>query len=144
MVLRKPDLIAGSALLLSGSFFGWLAWLDFPEGSGNVPGPAFFPILLSTLLAVAGLSLIVTTIRDGGLPGVCFRSPAGLSKVLLLLVLYVVVFAWTAFCVSTVLFMAAVMVVMHVRSPLQIVFFPISATLIIWVLFRFYLGVPLP
>jgi hypothetical protein len=144
MVLRKPDLIAGSALLLSGIFFGWLAWRDFPEGSGNVPGPAFFPILLSTLLAVAGLYLIVTTIRDGGLPEVCFPSPAGLSKVLFLLVLYVGVFAWTPFSVSTVLFMAAVMAVMHVRSPLQILFFPISATLIIWVLFRFYLGVPLP
>jgi len=144
MVLRKPDLIAGSALLLSGFFFGWLAWRDFPEGSGNVPGPAFFPILLSTLLAVTGVCLIVKTFKNKGLPELRFRSPLGLSKFLMLILLYVVVFAWTAFCFSTVLFMAAVMVVMNVRSPLHILLFPISATLMTWVFFRFYLGVPLP
>jgi len=144
MVLRKPDLVAGSVLLFAGSFFGWLAWRDFPDSLGNIPGPAFFPEVLTGLLAAAGAYLIVAAIWGKGLPELRFLSLAGLSTVLILIVLYIGAFAWAGFCLSTVLFVAAMMIVMNVRSPVQLVLVPLTAMVLIWVLFRIYLGVPLP
>jgi hypothetical protein len=144
MVLRKPDLVAGSTLLLAGCFFGGMAWLYFPEGSGDVPGPAFFPEVLCSLFAASGVFLNVKAIRKKGLPSLRLQNLDKLIKVFLLIALYVAVFAWTGFFLSTTLFVAAMLALMNVRNPVQLVLVPLAATVLIWTLFRFYLGVPLP
>lgn len=144
MTLRKPDLVTGAVLLLAGCSLGWLAWRDFPPGEGNVPGPAFFPEALCALLAAAGIYLILGALRGGGLGDVNFQSLPGVSRSLLLVVLYIAAFNWSGFLVSTVFFMALMMGAMNVRSPVRLVVVPLLTTLLIWVLFRFYLGVPLP
>jgi putative tricarboxylic transport membrane protein len=144
MVVTKPDLIAGSALFLAGGFFGLWAWRYFPEGSENVPGPAFFPLVLCGLLATAGVYLIAEAIRDKGLPELRLPSLYGLSKILMLTVLYVGIFTPTGFLFSTALFVAAMMFTMNVRSPAQLILVPLSAMALIWFFFQFYLGVPLP
>ena len=144
MVVRKPDLIAGILLLSAGCTLGLLAWRTFPAGRGNIPGPAFFPEILCGFLAAGGIFLIVDALRGRGLPEVRFHNLAGLGKVLLLILMYVAAFARIGFCISAVLFMAVMMLAMNIRNYTQLLLVPLTTMLLIWILFRFYLGVPLP
>ncbi len=62
MKLLTWDSAAGLAFVVLGASVV-SAGRAFPVGSGGVPGPGFFPILVGTLLALLGVALMVQGVR---------------------------------------------------------------------------------
>lgn len=61
---REVDVLSGSLLVVLGIFVT-IQGLGLGFYRGDVPGPGFFPTVLAVLLAVAGLTLVLTRLRAG-------------------------------------------------------------------------------
>jgi uncharacterized membrane protein len=59
LVINKPkDALAGIFFILLGSFGGWIA-MGYPLGSSMRMGAGYFPLLVSSLLALLGLAILL-------------------------------------------------------------------------------------
>jgi putative tricarboxylic transport membrane protein len=61
--MRRADVIAGAVVAMLGAFALLMALNLAFLGVGNIPGPGFFPTLLSALLVVLGVLLAVYGLR---------------------------------------------------------------------------------
>lgn len=61
--MRRADVIAGAVVAMLGAFALLIALNLAFLGTGNIPGPGFFPTLLSALLVVLGVLLAVNSLR---------------------------------------------------------------------------------
>jgi hypothetical protein len=67
--MRRADVIAGAVVAALGAFALLMA-LDLAFlGTGHIPGPGFFPTLLSALLVALGVALAVTSLRPAKADG---------------------------------------------------------------------------
>ena len=115
--MKVNDAISGAGLILFAALIYYLTW-DYPGMHGQPYGPDLFPRLIAVMMALAGLGLIVSGVRNraAGPPVVLAdwvgspRHIASLSGVILAVVFYILAsntlgFVLTAFLILTVLFL---------------------------------------
>jgi putative tricarboxylic transport membrane protein len=80
--MRRCHQIAGLILLLAALYLGHQSWL-LPYYSSLGPGPGFFPIWLSGLLALLSIAMIAQATREAParLPADFFPDSAGLARI---------------------------------------------------------------
>ena len=115
--MKVNDAISGAGLILFSALIYYLTW-DYPGMHGQPYGPDLFPRLIAVLMALAGLGLIVSGVRNraAGPPVVLaewVRSPrhiASLLGIVAAVIFYILAsntlgFVLSAFMILTVLFL---------------------------------------
>lgn len=153
--------IALSLGILALSGLGWLATDALPTGLRLDPlGPAYFPRFVLISLAMLATALLVRSIwaarRGPATPssttptaGETEAAPSPISYprmlgVLALSIGYVLLMDALGYLVSSVLYVAAVLVLLRVRRPLAIALCAVGLPAVLYALFGWLLGVPLP
>lgn len=139
--MRIANLISSLMVLaLAGAVFTMT--LSFPDLQGSETGPAFFPRLLSGLLGILGIVLLFQSLRD--------RSSKpdgpllGVIMVIALMFVYLLLFTWIGFLISTPIVVLAFLLYVKVKKWSSLIALPAGVTLFIYLLFVKFLGVPLP
>lgn len=134
----KEDIIAGLLFIAVGIAFLAMSWA-FPPGSGDgVPGPAYFPILLSLLLI--GLSVLMIAVgvaRKTSFDFLDVRFRANLPVFLAtlgLIAAYLALWHWVPFAVNTAVFLFLLGLVFR-RRLIPNLGFSVLTTAIIYGLF---------
>lgn len=117
--MARRDVVAAVVLLAFTAGFGFLA-LRLPDrGLPNTPGPAFFPTLIATALAVLSIALLMRGVRaaatePSALPtGVTARGWLALG----MFVIYLVAMPTLGFLVTSIPFFAALTWAYGERRP---------------------------
>lgn len=134
------DVLSGSALLLLAATY-FVAARELPEGRDE-PGPAFFPLLLSIVLAILALALLIEGLRASR-----FERLHDLGRPLLaigLSALYVAAFEKLGFILSTWLYSLAVTSMFRRDRRLLLLTVPTLSTVAIYLLFEIGLGLRFP
>jgi putative tricarboxylic transport membrane protein len=148
--MKLNDAIFG-ALFLALSLFVLWSIQSYPKIPGQDVGPAAFPGLVASLLAICSLMLIVRGWRERAaqpwfVAGAWLRSPRHAFAFALTvggLLLYVLVGHIVGFLVGSTVFLAVLMLALGVRVPVVLAVAP-AATLFIHLVFYKGLRVPLP
>ena len=144
MALR--NIVAAAALLALGITYGYMA-TQLPERSqSNLPGPAFFPYLITIILVALALGLLVQGIRGYR------RAPLDLNlrergpaiAALLLFAAYLVALPRLGFLLASIPFAGAMIWLYGGRSWLFVVAGAAALPLFLSLLFREVLRIPLP
>ena len=115
---RSVEAVVSLALLLLGGLVMWdslrvgIRWAD------DGPQAGYFPFYVGALLAVSGAGTFVSAMRDARMAGEAFVTIAQLRLVLAVLVptiVYVAAIGFLGIYVSSVVFIALFMVVLHAR-----------------------------
>ena len=156
--------------LQEGLFFlllsGWLLWYSLDAYGRSyikdwTQSPSLFPVIIAGLLAIFGVSLVCQGVREKE----CAEGKAGhIGPVVVLLLLSIayyaalsiidlpymgvtlgsMTFVLSTFEVATVVFLAAMMLYLGVRSKLALVLVPLLSSAFLSVMFRTLLRVLLP
>jgi putative tricarboxylic transport membrane protein len=119
---------------------------SFPGAQGADVGASFFPVILSSLLIFLSLLLILTSIKNKAVE----TRTAGKSewkKVVFgmgFTFIYFVLLIYLGYVVATPIFLAAMMWMFNYRRIIQVVFWSLLITGVIYVCFAMLLQVPLP
>ena len=115
-----------------------LSYTQAPGSSDWSLSPAFFPRLAATLICGLGLLLIIVEIvftkRDYGsvLGGVQWKVFFYVIGTIAIMIFYTVVIKWFGFIISTIITMAAMMVLYGLRRWMLIALISISVPLVIY------------
>ncbi len=116
--------------------------IDAPPATTQL-SPRFFPLLLSSLLAVFGLALML---RNAGRPLSAVKAVVCHAKSFLLvlaLLVYTATFGLIDYRLATFLFLAANLALLRATRR-ELLIFPLAATCCIYLLFRYGFSVLLP
>jgi len=153
----------GALLLLLGGGLLWYG-LDAYQHSyikDWLQSPSLFPVIISCLLGIFGVIIFAQGIKEGetenkkggnalqvlvllGLSLAYYLALSVIDLPYLALTIGSLTFALSAFEVATVVFLAAMMFYLGVRSKAVLVFVPIGASVFLSVMFRTLLRVLLP
>jgi hypothetical protein len=144
MALR--NIVAAACLLALGIVYGYMA-TQLPERSlPNIPGPSFFPYLITILLLALSLGLLVQGIRgfrreplDLNMPE---RAPAIMA--LLLFAAYLVALPRLGFLLASIPFAGGMIWLYGGRNKLFLAAAAVGLPLFLSLLFREVLRIPLP
>lgn len=160
--MQRADVVAGTAVAALGAFALATALnLAFLSDSG-VPGPGFFPTLLSGLLLLLGLLLAATSLRrrpateDAGgsperrLPGDADAEPSGRARVLragtvwLCFLVAVPVLAYLGFVPAMAILIAVLLFGVERRLNWKSLVVAVVVPVAVYELFVHVLTIPLP
>jgi putative tricarboxylic transport membrane protein len=139
-----------SACLLGFFAFGFWAALEFPLLDDLGPGPGFFPVGLSIVGAVLSLALFADVSRAPLLEGAAAAIlPPRDARVRTLLVLGFLIaaaflFEPLGYRLTTLLFIAGLLIALGVRSLTAIVLCSMLGSFGVFHIFYYWLKVPLP
>ncbi len=142
--MTKISQIFCSAMILLGLYVIATA-RSFPEGTGGVLGPGFFPILLGILLIALSTLQLINTRKDKDASSF-FQNEASRRVLLscLIVIAYLGGIAVFGFLIATPLFMFGLMWSFSVRSWRTLVTVSIATTAILYFVFLKFLSVSLP
>jgi putative tricarboxylic transport membrane protein len=148
--MRFNDAVFG-VVLIGFAAVAAIATRSFPEMPGQSYGPALFPQILSAGLAVSGILLVGSGLRDrASQPLVALddwaRSGRGISALALTiagLVFYILASEWLGFIPTAFLMVATVMIRLRGRG-VSSVLIAAAVTLVVHGIFHGLLLVPLP
>lgn len=144
--MRLANIIVSITLLV---FSGFYATLIFRLPSRDLPhtlGAAFVPWVLAGLLAILSLMLLVNSImsRDDTPVVLPKRDVFGIAGLLLLIALYVKLMSYLGFVPVSIVFLAVLTWAAGSRKPLEIAFFSVTTTTIVYFLFQKFFSIQLP
>lgn len=147
MSMPLRDTIAAIVLLAIAAVYGTLT-SELPERLvPNTPGPAFFPTLIATIIAVLAATLLVRGIsRLRGAPALS-GEVTNSAKAVLMLVWFLAFLAglpYLGFLVTAIPFFAGMMVLYGNRNPFVIVISSIAVPVALFFLFREGFNILLP
>ncbi len=119
--------------------------MSYPKSNAGVPGPGFFPTILSILVICLSFALLVTQRSAEDVPVVLFSKeqlPIYLSMGLI--ALYLVMLNVVGFMISTPLFLIAVMKLFKVKKLWVILAVALCTTVATYIIFTNILSVILP
>ena len=145
--MRTKNIAAGVGFLFFGALYAFLT-SQLPRRLGNVPGPSFFPWVLtwcflglSAVLLVQGLLLEAWRApKPEGETSVARRTAAGL----LFLAVYLVLLPFLGFLLATPLAFAALMWAAGENRPLYIAGWSVGMTALLYLMFHYLFQVPFP
>lgn len=148
VTLREADVVSGVVIAVVGVFVLFQS-LQLSFYIESVPGPGFFPALLSIALIVLGAWLVVTRLRSRRDTADGFRLPSR-QQATRSLSLWAAVLAGAllvgplGFLTAMVLLVAAILFLIEGRRGLGPVLTTILIPVLAWLLFAQLLQVPLP
>lgn len=119
---------------------------SFPGAQGADVGASFFPVILSSLLIFLSLLLILTSIKNKAVE-TRTTGKSDWKKVVFgmgFTFIYFILLIYLGYVVATPIFLAAMMWMFNYRRIIQVVFWSLLITGIIYVCFAMLLQVPLP
>lgn len=145
--MRTKDIASGLAFLAIGAVYAYLT-AQLPRRLGNVPGPSFFPWVLTwCFLGLSGVLLIqgfmtppVQSIQPESQRKVSRRVTAGL----LFMAIYLGALPYLGFLAATALLFGALMWAAGENRPIFIAGWSAAMTALLHVMFRYAFQVPLP
>jgi len=110
------------------------------------PGTGFFPFLAGVVFAVLSLTLLIQSLVAGeNVEGILGKVRwKNIILVLICLVVYAVVLEKLGFMISTIFFIGVVLRVIEKKRWSLVVAVSVSATLVFWVIFQYWLQSQLP
>ena len=139
------------------NFWSSLFWLAFSSficfgsmrlkiGTFHNPGTGFFPFLAGVVFAVLSLTLLIQSLVAGeNVEGILGKVRwKNIILVLICLVVYAVVLEKLGFMISTIFFIGVVLRVIEKKRWSLVVAVSVSATLVFWVIFQYWLQSQLP
>lgn len=139
MSMPLKNVIFAIAVLMLGVVFEYLS-SELPDRTiQGVPGPAFFPGLISGFVIILSVALLIK-----GLIGLkhepaitrSFSIPYKASLILGLFLVFLVIFPYAGFLVAGIPFFAALMVLCEKNSPLRIILGSVLIPVFLYFLFR--------
>jgi len=124
----------------------WALTKNFPTEVGNIPGPAFFPRALATVLIVLVVLMLIDNRRVKNEPLFDYASP-GFKRAMAMLALtttYVLLVEYIGFLILTPICLLGMMWLMERKSFLMKIFAAVVSTASLYVVFEVLLVVPLP
>ena len=152
------DLVSGSVLLLLGLFLA-IRSTDLRIWSKTGPGPGFFPLIVGLIICLLSVFLLIQYIlryilskrdRDGTKPASKVepeqQRPALLKvcSYVVLMVLYGLLMDSVGFLIMTFLYLFVVLKYTENQGWRRTLLIGTIATVVSYLLFEYYLGVPLP
>jgi len=115
-------------------------------GTFHNPGTGFFPFLAGVVFAVLSLILLIQSLVAGeNVEGILGKVRwKNIILVLICLVVYAVVLEKLGFMISTIFFIGVVLRVIEKKRWSLVVVVSVSATLVFWVIFQYWLQSQLP
>ena len=139
MGMPIKNIIAGVVLALLGLVYGWLATRLPDRGALHVPGPAFFPDLIASIMVVLSLVLVAKGTRDllrgdepVGRPALSLKGVA----VLAVIALYIYLLPTLGYLFAGVPFFAALMWLSGTRKWIPLIVGSIVIPAALFYLFR--------
>jgi hypothetical protein len=146
--MNKAEAVAGAIVLLIGAVLAIEAY-QLPYMVENVPGPGFLPLWLGGGILLTGATIMLKALRGAyrSLPEIAWPDAWGWRQVTVMfgsLAVALLLLNQLGFLITTALFMAAVIFSLGGRSWPTLIFAPIAAAGILYLVFAVWLNVPLP
>lgn len=146
--MNKAETCGGLIVVAIGVVLGIAAY-KLPYMVEDVPGPGFLPLWLAGGILIAGVCILLKALR-GTVPGmldITWPDRWGWRQVLTMLgslAISLLLLTKLGFLVTTTAFMAVMIYSLGGRSWPTLVFAPIAAAGILYLVFALWLNVPLP
>lgn len=143
--MRRPTIIAAALCLAIAIFAIIFAVTQLPSGNQGVPGPAFFPIIIAILIALAALLLLISYLRNRDLGALTWYTDDNKRSYLSFLgmVIYVVLLPVVGFVTMTTVFLALAIKWYGNKSWVYSILVGAVAAGAVFALFNFLFRVPL-
>ena len=143
--MKKPNFWS-SLFWLAFSIFICFGSMRLEIGTFHNPGTGFFPFLAGVVFAVLSLILLIQSLVAGeNVEGILGKVRwKNIILVLICLVVYAVVLEKLGFMISTIFFIGVVLRVIEKKRWSLVVVVSVSATLVFWVIFQYWLQSQLP
>ncbi|MBR1920139.1 MAG: tripartite tricarboxylate transporter TctB family protein [Spirochaetales bacterium] len=142
--MKKISLVI-SVIMIAISLLIIVTAMSYPKSNAGVPGPGFFPTVLSVIVICLSFALIITQRKAEDVPVVLFsreQLPVYLSMGLVFV--YLIMLNIVGFMISTPLFLIAVMKLFKVRKLWVILAVAFCTTVATYIVFTKVLSVILP
>lgn len=144
--MKKVDIGVGAGLLALSIWLFWYAG-RYKDLAVMGYGPDLFPRILASMMILLALGLIINALLGKSLKKEDNIDPKGFLRVLIsigICIGYLFLIHWLGFATSTFLFLFVLMTLLKQKR----IFLRIGASLIVsltvWVIFRYFLVIPLP
>lgn len=143
--IEKWDRVSGYILLLIG-VIGAFSSTQLSMGKFKHPGPGFFPFGLSVILAALAVALILQSPRKEGAPAPFWPQQTWLRPLMgaVIFLLYALSLGYLGFILTTFLFLVVWMWAVKRIRWLTIITISIGVTAVLYLIFEYFLEVPLP
>jgi len=146
--MNKSEIFSGLIVVAIGVALGIEAY-RLPYMVEDVPGPGFLPLWLAGGILIAGATILMKSLRGAGhsLPGITWPDGWGWRQVLTMLGslgVSLLLLTKLGFFITTTAFMALMIYSLGGRSWPTLIFAPIAAAGILYLVFAVWLNVPLP
>jgi putative tricarboxylic transport membrane protein len=143
--MKKPNFWS-SLFWLVFSIFICFGSIRLKIGTFHNPGTGFFPFLAGIVFAGLSLILLIQSLVAGeDVEGILGKVRwKNIIVVLICLVVYAVVLEKLGFMISTIFFIGVVLRVIEKKRWSLVVSVSVSATLVFWVIFQYWLQSQLP
>ncbi len=144
--MRKADIKAGIFMILFG---GWVFWYSsrYAEVVINIYGPNFFPQFLSIFISACGIILIVNA-KKGKAPEkeekIDRKGLLRMAVAIGICVGYLLLMQVVGFAIGSCVFLFVLMTFLRQQGVRQRIVSSITASMIVWAIFRYFLVIPLP
>lgn len=105
--MKKANIITSLICIVFSLAVIIYSWAVFPKGSGGVPGPAVFPILIACMMLLSGLVILVDAIRTNSDEKIVLLSKDNIRVYISMgiMLAYCVMVPVVGFVVSSVIFL---------------------------------------
>lgn len=147
--MKQANIVISIGLI---AFTGFYAVLIARLPDRNLPhtlGAAFMPWVLAGALLLLSLLLLVTSLNikedpDRQKAKLPLKELSGILGFVFLVVAYITLLYYLGFVIASIFFMAALIFLSGSRKALEIAFFSVATTVVIYLLFQKFFEVQLP
>jgi len=145
-MVKREDIGIGVGLLILST---WLFWYvgRYAEKTIYIYGPQLFPRILAVIMAILGLGLIVNALLGNSLKMGNRIDPKGFVRMLIsigICVGYLFLITILGFATATFVFLFVLMTFLKQKGILIRLFSSMGTAIFVWVIFRYFLVIPLP
>jgi hypothetical protein len=143
--MKKGNIISSIICILIGIFIIY-ATKDYPQGLQGVPGPAFFPRILSCVVIGLSILLLIKTYvkKDGRKISIFDKDSIKVYVTIGFLLAYLIILDLIGFIISTPIFLFGLIFFYVRKNPLKNAVVALVVTFIVYGIFKVLLSVPLP
>jgi putative tricarboxylic transport membrane protein len=144
--MKKADIAVGSGLII---FSAWIFWYsgEYSKATIYYYGPNFFPRILAIAMSICAIILILNAFRGKSQEASDRINAKGFVRMVIAIAIcigYLFLMQFVGFAMGTCVFLYVLMMFIGQKGQVKRIFSSISAALIVWTIFRYFLVIPLP
>jgi putative tricarboxylic transport membrane protein len=146
VTVKKADIGVGIGLLLLSVWVFWKS-LEYRERTIYIYGPNFFPQILSILICACAIGLIVRAIQGKVLSRTDHIDKHGFIRMMMAIGIcigYLFLMQLIGFMMATCVFLFTLMAFLRQIGLIKRIISSVAVALIVWVIFRYFLIIPIP